>query len=102
MQGIKLFLILTSLVLAGKVRADSSITPLNDKYTVRCESESRWDYQTCDVVGEGFIVEAQVVQEFSESPCEYGVSWGYNLNNIWVTDGCKAEFLVTKDFRFVP
>jgi hypothetical protein len=72
------------------------------EYTVTCQSEERFDYQTCEVEGEGLIVKVEIAEEFSDNQCEFGYSWSYNLDNIWVNHGCKARFTVTKDFRAIP
>jgi len=38
---------------------------------------------------------ARMVQAHSIAPCEYGYSWGFMENGIWVGDGCRADFEVT-------
>ncbi len=41
------------------------------------------------------IARAEVDKRYSGSPCEYGRSWGYDRNEIWVDRGCRARFEVT-------
>jgi hypothetical protein len=40
------------------------------------------------------IKRAEVDKRYSGSPCEYGRSWGYDRNEIWVDRGCRARFVV--------
>ena len=35
-----------------------------------------------------------VVRTISDSNCRYGMQWGYDVNGIWVREGCRAEFAV--------
>ncbi len=41
------------------------------------------------------IRRADLDKRYSGSPCTYGRTWGYDANEIWVTDGCRARFVVT-------
>lgn len=36
----------------------------------------------------------QIVRSLSDSPCGYRREWGYDADGIWVTKGCRAEFVV--------
>ena len=36
----------------------------------------------------------RIVNPLSDSACGYGREWGYDENGIWVTKGCRAEFVV--------
>lgn len=38
---------------------------------------------------------AEVDKRYSNSPCEYGRSWGYDSNEVWVDRGCRARFKLT-------
>jgi hypothetical protein len=42
------------------------------------------------------IKRAEVDKRYSDSPCDYGRSWGYDGNEVWVDRGCRARF------RLVP
>jgi Protein of unknown function (DUF3011) len=46
------------------------------------------------------IQRAEVDKRYSGSPCEYGRSWGYDRNEIWVDRGCRARFVVTPAGRW--
>jgi hypothetical protein len=35
-----------------------------------------------------------LVRKRSDAPCNYGVSWGYDRNGIWVDRGCRADFQI--------
>jgi hypothetical protein len=37
-----------------------------------------------------------VVRQTSDSPCVLNSTWGYNTDGIWVTAGCRAEFILRK------
>lgn len=37
-----------------------------------------------------------LVRQISESDCILNRSWGYDSQGIWVSDGCRAEFVVAK------
>jgi hypothetical protein len=38
--------------------------------------------------------DAQLVQQLSRSSCQEGVTWGYDRGGVWVTRGCRGEFLI--------
>lgn len=46
------------------------------------------------------IRRAEVDKRYSGSPCEYGRSWGYDSNEIWVDRGCRARFTITPAGRW--
>ena len=37
-----------------------------------------------------------LTRQLSRVDCVFGRTWGYNRNEIWVRDGCRAEFSVTR------
>jgi hypothetical protein len=41
------------------------------------------------------IKRADVDKRYSNSPCEYGRSWGYDSGEVWVDRGCRARFVLT-------
>lgn len=55
---------------------------------IRCESQSNRE-RVCNTGWRG----AQLVRQLSGSPCEEGRSWGSRNGSIWVTNGCRAEFV---------
>lgn len=72
--------------------------PYRDEYNqdygrgerVICESHKN-RYAYCDVGG---IRNAELVRQYSSSSCVYRRTWGYDRGGVWVTQGCRAEFLV--------
>ena len=46
------------------------------------------------------IARAEVDKRYSGSPCEYGRSWGFDRNEIWVDRGCRARFVLTPANRW--
>lgn len=58
--------------------------------TVRCESD---DERTrhCSADTRGGV---RIARRLSDAPCTQGRSWGYDDRGIWVSRGCRAEFLV--------
>ena len=65
-------------------------------YRVTCSSR---DYNRvyCRTDTRGGV---QLVRQLSTSPCRRNESWGYDRNAIWVSRGCRAEFLVGGDDRY--
>lgn len=41
------------------------------------------------------IQRADVDKRYSDSPCDYGRSWGYDHHEVWVDKGCRARFTLT-------
>jgi hypothetical protein len=37
-----------------------------------------------------------VVRQMSDSPCTLNSTWGYDSDGIWVTAGCRAEFILRR------
>lgn len=46
------------------------------------------------------ITRAALDKRYSGSPCTYGRTWGYDSNEVWVTDGCRARFTLTPAGRW--
>ena len=46
------------------------------------------------------IKRAAVDKRYSGSPCDYGRSWGYDGNEVWVDRGCRARFILTPAGRW--
>jgi hypothetical protein len=57
---------------------------------VSCSSDDMHRHY-CPTGGGG---EVQLVQQWSESPCRRGYSWGSDRRGIWVDHGCRADFAV--------
>ena len=60
--------------------------------TITCSSDDMHRH-TCEVDARGGV---QLARQISGSPCVFGRTWGYNRNEIWVRDGCRAEFSVNR------
>lgn len=60
---------------------------------VRCESiDGRTQVCPADV-RRG---RAEVTRQLSRSACRFGENWGYDARAIWVSRGCRAEFVVIR------
>ena len=56
---------------------------------IQCESRN-YQQQACPTGRQ--ITAAWVVNQQSSAPCIQGQTWGYQNSDIWVTQGCAAEF----------
>lgn len=60
---------------------------------VRCESRNN-RYTSCRIdIGHGRV---ELVRQFSDDDCSYNRNWGYDRRQIWVDDGCRAEFVIVR------
>jgi len=57
---------------------------------VVCESR-KGRHERCPVRTENRV---RLVRQFSGAPCVEGRTWGYDRDEVWVEDGCRAEFAV--------
>ena len=57
---------------------------------VRCESD-RGRERRCEV---GVWKGAQLTKQLSKTPCVEGHNWGWDQRGVWVSRGCRAEFVV--------
>ncbi|MFT3756037.1 MAG: DUF3011 domain-containing protein [Pseudoxanthomonas sp.] len=55
----------------------------------RCESNDNRQRQ-CSVDTRGGV---QLVRQLSKTQCVQGRNWGWDRNGVWVTGGCRAEFV---------
>lgn len=58
--------------------------------TIRCESDDRRT-RHCDIDTRGGV---RIARQLSDAPCVEGRSWGYDRGGVWVSQGCRAEFVV--------
>ncbi|HPF73152.1 MAG: DUF3011 domain-containing protein [Rhodanobacteraceae bacterium] len=66
---------------AGVARAD---------YRLTCASiDDR--YERCRLSEPGRV---ELARQLSKSSCRLGRTWGYTRHDVWVSDGCRAEFRV--------
>lgn len=76
--------------LAGAAQAQHHDRYYDDGYNsgpVRCESVKNRTQQ-CPMQGR-----ARLVRQLSGSACVEGETWGQSRNGVWVTRGCRAEFI---------
>lgn len=59
-------------------------------YAIRCESRDS-DYRHCRVRVRGAV---EIQRQLSDARCDYGRTWGYDRNGVWVNGGCRADFVV--------
>jgi hypothetical protein len=55
-----------------------------------CESK-QYRLQRCPVPVRSHV---QLNRKLGRAECRFNATWGYDYGEIWVTDGCRAEFLV--------
>ncbi|HYH82272.1 MAG TPA: DUF3011 domain-containing protein [Longimicrobium sp.] len=67
-------------------------TPAQAQQVVTCES-SRGRRETCSVDTRG---EVRLTRRLSDAACVRGRSWGVQPGAVWVDDGCRAQFAVTR------
>ncbi|MGN7917166.1 DUF3011 domain-containing protein [Lysobacter antibioticus] len=58
---------------------------------VRCDSNDNRP-RTCRIDGN----RARLQRQISSSPCIEGRSWGSRPGEVWVSDGCRAEFVASR------
>lgn len=66
---------------AGALRADDRVT---------CESKS-YRYTSCAIPQAGYVT---LTRQISRADCVRGRTWDFDRREIWVDDGCAAEFNV--------
>jgi Protein of unknown function (DUF3011) len=60
--------------------------------TIACESDDGdRDYCRADT-----SAGVRMSRQLSRSPCIFGATWGYDRRGIWVDDGCRAEFELSR------
>lgn len=88
-------------LLAGLLVTSAWIAPVHADHpapeggTLRCES-SDGRTRECPVDASGG---ARLLRQLSRSPCIEGETWGRTRRSIWVTQGCRGEFLALSDGR---
>jgi Protein of unknown function (DUF3011) len=60
-------------------------------YTVNCESRNN-SYQRCPISQAGYV---RLSRNLSRSDCVKGRNWDFDRREIWVDDGCRAQFTVS-------
>ncbi|WP_312708132.1 DUF3011 domain-containing protein [Stenotrophomonas sp.] len=88
--GVVMCMVLPMLAATGAVQAQSR--GYDDRYDngggiVRCESVKGRSNE-CRLDGR-----ARLIRQLSGSPCVEGDTWGQSRYGVWVTRGCRAEFV---------
>lgn len=60
--------------------------------TVRCES-SDGRTNRCAINGRGRV---QLSRQLSRAACVEGRTWGFDSRSVWVSQGCRADFVVSR------
>lgn len=60
-------------------------------YTITCESRNN-SYQRCPISQAGYV---RLSRNLSRSDCVKGRNWDFDRREIWVDDGCRAQFSVS-------
>ena len=61
-----------------------------DLRVISCQSNDG-RYSRCFTRTDGQVT---LVRQLSSTPCVLQRNWGYDLNGVWVNDGCRGEFAV--------
>jgi hypothetical protein len=61
---------------------------------VRCESRDNRS-RTCQM-SVGRHGDIRLVRQLSDTPCVEGHNWGRSRSGVWVSGGCRAEFVVSR------
>ena len=65
--------------------------PAHADYRVTCASDNN-QYTRCRLDEPGFVT---LRRQLSKTPCAQGRSWDWDRREVWVDDGCRAEFEVS-------
>jgi hypothetical protein len=79
---------LTGAALLGAALAAAPLAHAD--YTLTCGSVGG-RHNTCRLTEPGYV---SIVRQISGAKCEQGRSWDYDRREIWVDNGCEAEFRV--------
>jgi hypothetical protein len=66
-----------------------------DQQVVSCASGDRRPNRC--FLADGLIRDVRLVRQLSRAACVEGRTFGFDRNSIWVTNGCRGEFLVTTE-----
>lgn len=62
--------------------------------TVRCESRDNRSQSCALSSGRGGTI--RLLRQLSDKPCVENQTWGRSRTGVWVTKGCRAEFVATR------
>ena len=87
MLNLRNLFLAVGLCMAGSATA---VRPAAAQTTITCESQKN-AFRDCRIVTGGKV---RLVQNISNTRCEYGRTWGFDWNSIWVDRGCRGKFQV--------
>lgn len=84
-------------VVVNRSRGGGGVGPAPRPYSMDCSS---WDHQfaTC-YARAGGIANARLQVRHSNAACVQGRTWGFTRDYLWVSNGCRATFIVTPTRR---
>jgi len=80
-------------------RADFRVTPRRDND----DNEDNGETITCESYGRRRVCEANIpfgvrlMKQLGRANCVRGETWGYDDDGVWVTGGCRGEFLIENE-----
>jgi hypothetical protein len=81
----------TALLLGGLCFASAThAAPVAAQTTITCQSSNN-QFRDCRVPTGGRV---RLQQNLSSARCEYGRTWGFDWNSVWVDRGCRGRFLL--------
>ena len=82
----------TLFLAAGLCMMTSAVAarPAVAQNTITCESQNN-NFRDCRITTGGKV---RLVQNISNTRCDYGRTWGFDWNSIWVDRGCRGKFMV--------
>lgn len=75
---------------SAMVLTGPGVVPAQANQSFRCESHNN-RRSVCPIPGGGQV---WLSRTLSQSACVQGRTWNYDRRNVWVDDGCRAEFTV--------
>ena len=84
MLNIRIVFMAAGLCLASAVHA----APAAAQSTITCESRNN-RFKDCQIETGGRV---RLEKDLSKVRCEYGRTWGFDWNSVWVDGGCRGRF----------
>lgn len=86
MLNVRTVFVAAGLCVASAVHA----APALAQTTITCESSNN-QFRDCRIATGGKV---RLQQNLSSTRCEYGRTWGFDWNSVWVDRGCRGRFMV--------
>ncbi|WP_462116710.1 DUF3011 domain-containing protein, partial [Lysobacter xanthus] len=94
MRLVSMFVVVLAAAVSWPAQAWRGDAP-PDGQTLRCESNDGRTRE-CAVDATGGV---RLLRQLSKAPCIEGQSWGRMRHSVWVTQGCRGEFLAMSSGR---